>query len=156
MKPYTFAKYLKFFNKTVNFPIIEDCSSNSSYANDDMNFVEIPSKSCSNSGDDDGAESDNAEPSENKLRFEAGNSSRQILEQTAKILQRKMEGDQSEGQSQVAAIPPNLLEIANDRHILFFRGILPSLHSLTEDEIIELQMGVLELIINMKKNRTQT
>lgn len=48
------------------------------------------------------------------------------------------------------------LEEPEDRHISFFKGIVPTLHTFTEDETIKFQMGVLQLVSNIKQHRFQT
>lgn len=40
-----------------------------------------------------------------------------------------------------------------DRHISFFRGIMPSLDSFDDDDVIQFQMGVLQLIADIKSHR---
>jgi len=37
-----------------------------------------------------------------------------------------------------------------NRHLSFFKGIIPSLQNLNEEETLEFQMGVLQLIANIK------
>ncbi|XP_047098859.1 uncharacterized protein LOC124712850 [Schistocerca piceifrons] len=45
----------------------------------------------------------------------------------------------------------------SDRHISFFRGIIPSLETFDDDEIVEFQLNVLQIIANIKKRkRTST
>lgn len=51
--------------------------------------------------------------------------------------------------------PENNSNGNEERHMTFFKGLLNSLSAMTEGEIIEFQMGVLELIINIKRNRLQ-
>lgn len=41
-----------------------------------------------------------------------------------------------------------------DRHLSFFRGIIPSLNSFSEDEILEFQMNVLQTIKSIKQRKT--
>lgn len=48
------------------------------------------------------------------------------------------------------------LNESEDRHISFFKGIVPTLHTFTEDETIKFQMGVLQLVYNIKQSRFQT
>lgn len=48
------------------------------------------------------------------------------------------------------------LEEPEDRHISFFKGIVPTLHTFIEDETIKFQIGVLQLVSNIKQNRYQT
>ncbi|CAH0726355.1 unnamed protein product, partial [Brenthis ino] len=43
----------------------------------------------------------------------------------------------------------------NNRHISFFYGILPTLHTLDDDEVLEFQVGVLQLLRTIKKNRSK-
>jgi hypothetical protein len=44
-----------------------------------------------------------------------------------------------------------------NRHLSFFQGITPSLQTLDEDEIVQFQIGVLQLISNVKRQkRTST
>jgi hypothetical protein len=47
---------------------------------------------------------------------------------------------------------PRRLEEGNtpNRHLSFFQGIIPSLQTLDEDEIVQFQIGVLQLISNVK------
>ncbi|KAJ8944794.1 hypothetical protein NQ318_003662 [Aromia moschata] len=48
------------------------------------------------------------------------------------------------------------LEQPEDRHISFFKGIIPSLNTFTEDETLQFQMDVLQVINNIKKRRFQS
>ncbi|CAH1953516.1 unnamed protein product [Acanthoscelides obtectus] len=48
------------------------------------------------------------------------------------------------------------LEQPEDRHISFFKGIVPSLHTFTDDETLQFQTGVLRLITNIKQRRFQS
>ncbi|KDR16963.1 hypothetical protein L798_09252 [Zootermopsis nevadensis] len=41
----------------------------------------------------------------------------------------------------------------SDRHLSFFRGIIPSLNTFDDDEILELQMSVLQKITSMKQRK---
>jgi hypothetical protein len=45
------------------------------------------------------------------------------------------------------------LEEPEDRHISFFKGIVPTLHTFTEDETVNFQMGVLQLLTNIKQRQ---
>jgi hypothetical protein len=40
-----------------------------------------------------------------------------------------------------------------NRHLSFFKGIIPSLQNFNEEEILEFQMGVLQLIANIKHRK---
>jgi hypothetical protein len=40
-----------------------------------------------------------------------------------------------------------------NRHLLFFKGIIPSLHNFDEEETLEFQMGVLQLLENIKHRK---
>lgn len=40
-----------------------------------------------------------------------------------------------------------------DRHISFFRGIMPSLEAFDDDDVIQFQMGVLQLVADIKSHR---
>jgi hypothetical protein len=40
-----------------------------------------------------------------------------------------------------------------NRHLSFFKGIIPSLQNFNEEETFELQMGVLQLIANIKNRK---
>jgi hypothetical protein len=40
-----------------------------------------------------------------------------------------------------------------NRHLSFFKGIIPSLHNFNEEETLEFQMGVLQLIANIKHRK---
>lgn len=42
-----------------------------------------------------------------------------------------------------------------NRHISFFNGIIPSLEKLDDDNIIKFQIGVLQLLENIKRNKQQ-
>ncbi|CAI6366910.1 unnamed protein product [Macrosiphum euphorbiae] len=42
-----------------------------------------------------------------------------------------------------------------NRHLSFFRGLLPSMSSLNEDQILEFQAGVMSLLQNIKKKTSQ-
>ena len=42
-----------------------------------------------------------------------------------------------------------------NRHISFFNGIIPSLEKLDDDDIIKFQIGVLQLLENIKRNKQQ-
>ncbi|CAK1580922.1 unnamed protein product [Parnassius mnemosyne] len=50
----------------------------------------------------------------------------------------------------------HILEKPEDRHLCFFKGIIPSLSSFNEDEIIKFQMGILQLITTIKQSRLNT
>lgn len=45
------------------------------------------------------------------------------------------------------------MEEEPDRHLCFFKGIIPSLNTFTDDEVIQFQLGVMELITKIKKQR---
>ncbi|XP_069674779.1 uncharacterized protein [Periplaneta americana] len=49
-----------------------------------------------------------------------------------------------------------VLEEGNDRHLSFFKGIIPSIKDFSEEDILEFQMGVLTLIKNIKYKNAQT
>ena len=40
-----------------------------------------------------------------------------------------------------------------NRHLCFFKGVLPSLENFSEEETLQFQMGVLQLITNIKSQR---
>ncbi|KAL1132094.1 hypothetical protein AAG570_010052 [Ranatra chinensis] len=42
-----------------------------------------------------------------------------------------------------------------NRHLSFFRGIIPSLSAFNDDEVIELQMGVLQTILKKRGHQEQ-
>lgn len=46
------------------------------------------------------------------------------------------------------------LAAEENRHISFFKGLLPSLEGFTDDEILQFQSGVIGLIQNLKKTRS--
>lgn len=128
IKPYTYSENLKFLKNTFKLPSAEDSTSNSSLTNEHFNFVEVPAKNLS--------ESDESDRENNSANTEI----------TSSPARKKVK---TEVES------PTILGDIGDRHISFFKGILPSLQTLTEDEIVEFQMGVLELMINIKRNRLQ-
>lgn len=47
----------------------------------------------------------------------------------------------------------NPLEQPEDRHLSFFKGIIPTINTLSEDEVLTFQMGVLQLLNNIKQSR---
>ena len=46
------------------------------------------------------------------------------------------------------------LVTTEDRHLSFFRGILPTLQQLDEEETLSFQIGVLFMLQNIRKGRT--
>lgn len=48
----------------------------------------------------------------------------------------------------------NQTKTEDSRHLLFFKGLLPSLESLNDEQTLEFQSGVLNLLQNIKKKRT--
>lgn len=48
------------------------------------------------------------------------------------------------------------LEEPEDSHTSFFKGFVPTLHTFTEDETVNFQMGGLQLLTNIKQRRLQT
>ncbi|XP_047489225.1 uncharacterized protein LOC125039400 [Penaeus chinensis] len=45
----------------------------------------------------------------------------------------------------------NTLEAPEDRHLCFFKGIIPSLEKFSEEQIIEFQIGVLKVLQNVRQ-----
>lgn len=127
IKPYTYGKNLVFLNQTYDLPPPRYTSStNSSSETEPINFVEVPAKHCYESDDSDHGNNSNSE---------------------------RLSGPNEKRFKEEPIEAPEPVE--TDRHILFFKGILPSLRTLTEDEVVEFQMRVLELVINIKRNRLQ-
>ncbi|XP_071053246.1 uncharacterized protein [Onthophagus taurus] len=49
---------------------------------------------------------------------------------------------------------PEILEVQPNRHLSFFQGIIPTLNNFNDDEIVEFQLGVLQLIKKIKQQNT--
>lgn len=135
-KRYTYAKHLQFLHKSFDLPPVEDSLSNSSAGIENFNYIQVSTQYCS---DEEGPSNDHN--SVEDINF-TSNDFRETSACQPKIEQTKPTLPKSTNQ-------------ADDRHISFIRGILPSLHTLTDDEILEFQMGVLELIVKIKRNRLQ-
>ncbi|CAI6371352.1 unnamed protein product [Macrosiphum euphorbiae] len=73
-----------------------------------------------------------------------------------KIPPRKQLGSRKRKMDEVDMRMLKALEEPEDRHISFFKGIVPTLHTFTEDETVNFQMGVLQLLTNIKQRRFQT
>lgn len=73
-----------------------------------------------------------------------------------KIPPRKQLGSRKRKMDEVDMRMLKALEEPEDRHISFFKGIVPTLHLFTEDETVNFQMGVLQLLTNIKQRRFQT
>lgn len=73
-----------------------------------------------------------------------------------KIPPRKQLGSRKRKIDEVEMRMLKALEEPEDRHISFFKGIVPTLHSFTDDETINFQICVLQLLTNIKQRRFQT
>lgn len=76
-----------------------------------------------------------------------------------KIPPRKQRGSRKRKMDEVDMRILKALEEAEYRHISFFKRIVPTLHTFTEDETVNFQMGVLQLLTNIKhdfKHKTHT
>lgn len=75
---------------------------------------------------------------------------------------RRNVGSHEKERTKMVAVTEKLLQVLNqpeekpNRHLSFFQGIIPSLESMTETQVLQFQAGVLKLIIEIKATRNYT
>ncbi|RUS75780.1 hypothetical protein EGW08_016466 [Elysia chlorotica] len=101
--------------------------------------LDLPSVPCSNGGTDDSPDVPEPRP-----RIRPNRKKRRL-----NLYRHDVEDD---GQ---VDLPPHEYE-NNNRHMLFFRSIIPSVQWLNEEQVLEFQVGVLKLVQDLRKTSSES